>query len=719
MTAQAPNVDATSRELESHRTSVMKSHVVGGDRPAPQAEQGIDEAERKFNLAGAIEPPYNSNTLVALLEHSNALRQNVDSYSTNIDSFGHRFDPVIDLKAEGALDKVRDLMLSARLRDHDDPRIENPKTQVPPPTMEEVKVVAAELAEQMRLEKMKVEQFFENCSLDFSFVELRKRMRMDKEIMGNAYWEILRQADGQIAQFNYVPGFTMRLMPLDTKLTAVEVRVKVDDLTFGEINILKRFRIYVQVFEGVTVYFKELGDPRFISRMTGRAFKSIEEIKQVDDRDGPATEVIHFKIPSPRSAYGVPRWIGNLLAVLGSRQSEEVNYTYFENKSVPPLALLISGGRVTEETISRIQDYIDNEIKGKRNFHKMLVLEAESAFAQVGEHSGRAKIELKPLTQAQQQDALFQKYDERNIDKVGMSFRLPRLLRGDIRDFNRATADAALRFGEMQVFAPEREEFDWIMNRVILPELGIRFWRFKSQSPILTDPMDVGKLIALLAKEGVLTPEEARELSGDVFNKEIKRLDASWTRQPIALTVAGITPPEPPLSDGEEPDSESGEAADGVKETPPQIKLTSTDLASVVTVNEVRRGEGLGDLMLINGKSDPDGGLTIQEFRAKRTITGEAEGEQEAVKAMVSTDGLASGGGLLLPAQGRRMRRVTPGVAEATVEKDSLLEQATWLLNLRSAMAEAEQADAQRSFTERLKAEADDFESGETVEDDA
>ena len=54
--------------------------------------------------------------------------------------------------------------------------------------------------------------------------------------------------------------------------------------------------------------------------------------------DGPATEILHFRVHNPRSAYGVPRWIGNLLAVLGSRQAEEVNFLYFENKSVPPLA---------------------------------------------------------------------------------------------------------------------------------------------------------------------------------------------------------------------------------------------------------------------------------------------------------------------------------------------------------------------------------------------
>ena len=57
-------------------------------------------------------------------------------------------------------------------------------------------------------------------------------------------------------------------------------------------------------------------------------------------------------------------------SVLGSRQAEEVNFLYFENKSVPPLALLVSGGRLSAQSIPRIESFIENHIRGKRNFHK-------------------------------------------------------------------------------------------------------------------------------------------------------------------------------------------------------------------------------------------------------------------------------------------------------------------------------------------------------------
>jgi capsid portal protein len=215
---------------------------------------------------------------------------------------------------------------------------------------------------------------------------------------------------------------------------------------------------------------------------------------------------------------------------------EEVNYLYFENKSVPPMALLVSGGRLSDSSVPRIERFIEENLKGKANFHKILILEADGA----GSGDSRAKIELRPLTDAQQQDALFQLYDERNIDKVGSAFRLPRLLRGESKDFNRATAESALRFAEDQVFQPERDEFDFLMNRKVLADMGIRFWRFRSQTPVTRDPERMTEMVEKLVRVGVLTPEEGRVLAGDIFNREFRKIGADWTKRPITLTLAGV-----------------------------------------------------------------------------------------------------------------------------------------------------------------------------------
>jgi len=549
-----PGVDIGSavREL-GDRITLIKAHIVGQDRVADSNAlpwTDIDQREQVFAGMGVVTPPYDPETLAILFENSSSLRQNVDAYVTNIDAFGHRFEPVIDLDASDVDHRIANALIVERQRKKDDPRHrDDPTVQAlaAMPTPQEVAAKKAEVTEHMRVERSRLENFFDFCCVDLSFVTLRRRTRQDIEVMGNGYWEVLRDGGGDIVQFVYLPGFTMRLLPLDLQLVDVDINVKISEISFDTMRVRRRFRRYVQVFENQVVYFKEFGDPRVLSRTHGLFYGSVDELLEKDASDGPATEILHFKLHNPRSAYGTPRWIGNLLSVLGSRQAEEVNFLYFENKSVPPLALLVSGGRLSAQSIPRIESFIETHIRGKKNFHKILILEAEPAGSGGGlDHTGRMKIELRPLTNAQQSDALFQNYDERNMDKVGQSFRLPRLLRGDIRDFNRSTGDSALMFAEMQVFQPEREEFDFVINRKVLADMGIRFWRFRSNSPVTRDPAAMAEIVRGLVNANILTPEEGRMLASDVFNREFKKISASWVKQPVSLTLAGIPPtPEP------------------------------------------------------------------------------------------------------------------------------------------------------------------------------
>ena len=530
----------TLKEDLSSVVPLVKAHFIDPTGVPATAVQTESALESSFRNAGAIEPPFDPETLCALFQHSSALRPNVDAYMTNIDGFGHRFESVIDMKSHDADEKIADAMLLDRLHNQNEDEIKDLESLMP--SEDEVAKVKKRVAIGMRLERARLKTFFDFCCVDISFITLRRRTRQDLEVLGNAWWEILRNRRNEVAQFTYVPGFTVRLMPLeDERMQTVEVRIKTSPITFKKVQMKRRFRRFVQIFEEHVIFFKELGDPRVISRKTGKEFPDEQSLLTEDNTDRQATELIHFAIHDPESAYGVPRWIGNLLTVLGSRQADEVNFLYFDNKSVPPLVFIVSGGAFSKETHNRIRDFIENRIKGRRNFHSIMILEAEPAGGKTGENAGNVKIAIEPLTKAQHNDALFQKYDERNHDKIGMSFRLPRMLRGDIRDFNRSTADAALAFAEMQVFQPEREEFDFIINRKLLSaEFGIRYWEFMSRAPVTRDPKDMAEIIRNLSNANVLTPKLGLQLASDVFNKEFEPIDADWTLRPVALTVAGI-----------------------------------------------------------------------------------------------------------------------------------------------------------------------------------
>jgi PBSX family phage portal protein len=562
------NDDVAERVDESAaRIPLVKAHLIsegrGGDesRTIPQTER-----DKIFTDAGAVEPPYDPEMLALLFEHSNSLRQNVDAYARNIDGFGYTLVPIIDLDSHDANDQIKAALAVARGDDDDNDE---------EPTEQEIEDARKRIARGALRERVKLTAFFENCCDELSFVSLRQRTRQDIEILGNGYWEVLRTMRGDIGEFVYVPGYTVRLMPLDTEIVEVKQRIRRPDFEFEVITKRKRFRRFVQKVREHAVYFKEFGDPRLVSCRSGKTYATPEQMAEAEPGAKPATEMLHFSIHSPRSAYGVPRWVGNMLAVLGSRQAEEVNFLYFENKSVPPMAVLVSGGRLSASSIQRLQDFIETHIKGKRNFHRILILEAEPSIGNVQtETSARMKIEMRPLLGAQHNDALFQKYDERNLDKVGQAFRLPRMLRGDIRDFNRSTALAAKHFAEEQVFQPEREEFDWIINRRILTALGARFFRFRSLAPVTRDPQVMSESVQKLMNSGALVPEDGRELAGDIFNREFKRIDREWTKLPIQLTQSGYTEEGEGMPEGEnEPEENEPEEGEGMEQPAAMRKI--------------------------------------------------------------------------------------------------------------------------------------------------
>jgi PBSX family phage portal protein len=510
--------------MADQHISIVKARTIG--EMTSNALSGFESEDSLFTGTGAITPPYDPETLINIFEHSNSLRQNADAFATNIDSFGHRYEPVLDLEAEDVMDTIRvSLLLDSGGK---------------VPTDEEVEVRIDELKSEMDIEKAKIKAWFDSCCVDISFVELRRRTRLDLEVTGNAYWEILRNASGEIVEFVGIPSFTVRLMPIDTEYTPYVYRQRTPTYGIEEVTKQKRFRRFVQMYSGApAIYFKEFGDTRVISSRTGIVYDDLAAMQKEEENAVPATEMLHYRVYSPRSSYGIPRWIGVLLSILGSRSAEEVNYLYFDNKSIPPLAVLVSGGALSDNAVERIERYVNDELKGKRNFHKILVIDAEGAGAGTAfETAGKTRIEIVPLHQVQTTDAQFQIYDERNIDKVGMAFRIPRLLRGDTRDFNRATAQSALEFAESQVFAPERNEFDFTINKRVLLELGFQYWLLRSNTPVKANPQEAAAILKNL--ENILPVGTAAKLSEDIFGKNFPDIKSDWGKRPLKLTLAAL-----------------------------------------------------------------------------------------------------------------------------------------------------------------------------------
>lgn len=589
---------------DASKEVVAKAYTIGRDPDEldiiSKAEQASTDASGVLQFGSftvdSLPAPYDPLFLCKLYEHANSLRQNVDAYKTNIDGFGHVFEPIIELRESGAREMVADAIYLER-EERVRTGTENSLDGMTAPTPEEIDKKIEELRYRMRIEKARVESFFDNCVAEESFISLRRKTREDVEVTGNGYWEVIRNSAGMISQFVHMPSRSVRVAKDKSKLVAVSQHVRIGTLAYRTEVYKRRFRRYVQIGGDKPVFFKEYGDTTIVSQTSGKEYESGAKLMAEEGMDArEANEVFHFKVHSVRnSAYGVPRWIGNLLSVLGSRSAEEVNLAYFDNKSIPPMAILVSGGRLGDDSVKRIQDFVEINIKGKKNFHKILVIEAETSAGAIGlqDNAASMRVEIKQLTDAQLKDGLFRDYDAANMDKVGMGFRLPRLLRGDIRDFNRASAQSALDFAESQVFVPERNDFDFAMNRFVLTALGIKLWRFKSLGPRLSDSQEWGDMIVKLTTAGILTPQDAREISGKkVLSHELPSVNADWVKQPLALTIANV--PLDTTLDNIIPTSEAGREP-SVRNPNPQV-MPEKSLLAAAKGRLMRKAKQLLDL---------------------------------------------------------------------------------------------------------------------------
>jgi len=532
------------------RKLIVKASELGATI-VPQASSS-DAHNELAALSGSrvIEPDYDPTTLRRIRENSSSLPQNIQAYATNVDGQGHRIKNKVDFDSDDAWLAVKESLWLKAFRDAQNKGEETDSEELEPDQIK-VDMTVKQLAKHARLERLRLEAFLRCANPDGSFVQLRIKTRKDLEESGNAYWEVLRHLNGDMARLVHVPHERVRCTPLDEYPTAVDDKVPISLIEWDSVKQHRFFRRYVQFIGNSATWFKQFGDPRVVSRKTGRVYADLDEFNRKKMRDDiPATEIIHFRIEDSGSAYGSPRWMGTLLSVLGSRASDEVNYDYFDNKAIPPMALLVQGGELSPETRLRIENHFRDRAKGRQNFHKVLVVEAISSEDEMlpGEQGIVPRLKFEKLNDAQQGDALFQGYDERNLDKIGSSFRLPRLLRGDSRDFNRATAEAALKFADEQVFEPERNDFDSFMNRVILPALNITLLVFKSLGPRTRDLEAIVSSIEALTKAAAITPNEARVIVSEVVGIDLPPFERPFARQPLPITQLGIMPDEDDLA---------------------------------------------------------------------------------------------------------------------------------------------------------------------------
>lgn len=393
-----------------------------------------------------------------------------------------------------------------------------------------------QVSKEAKAEKDRIMGLLSYPNPDDPFILIREKLRKDYESIGWAALEVLRDAQRNITGFYHIPAHSLRMTVKDENPTLVKAYRYVGG-SLKSYQTRKRFRRWVQlVGSRKKVYFKEFGDPRpILSETGGIAKKSTPTIDL-------ATEIVVFGQFTPGFVYPLPRYINQIPAILGSREAEFTNLHFFKDNAIPAMAILVSGGFLTDETMKNLKEQFTNG-RGRKSLNKVLLIEAQLDEETKDNADGpveHPRLDFKTLSHDRQQDALFLEYEKSNADKVRSSFRLPPIFIGLTSDYTRATATASLELAENQVFAPERLKFDSIFNVTLLLDVDKppRFWKLRSNGGKVVGASSISETLMRMEKVGGCTPNIAIQMAKTFLNMDIELIDKEWGDMPFEFSKA-------------------------------------------------------------------------------------------------------------------------------------------------------------------------------------
>ena len=473
--------------MSENRARVTAKIIKAHDGPVEKAEQPTALEVGRNDGTSWLRPTLDQKGLKVMVDHSTILPQCIRSYKDNIPGFG----------------------IGLRYKEDTEETLE------------------------MKAEWDMVDRTIDLLNLDMSTKEVFEDVIEARETYGISYLEVMRGLEGEVNQVEFI-----RDVPTIRKTVPLEPAVNVEYFYKGElIPRRKKFRKYKQEKDGKTVFFREYGDPRMMDWRTGVYGEAVDLAYQ-------ANEIIEFAIGT--EDYGAPRWIGQALSVDGSRRAENLNNNYFKNGRHTPLAIVISGGTLSDESEAKLQEYVAG-IKGEDGQHAFLLLQVEGNENTTGfEQEKKPVVELKDMAAILQKDELFQAYLDNSRRKVQSAFRLPDLYVGYTTDFNRATAQTAQEITEKQVFQPERESLAWVINNKLLNGYQLKYVETYFKAPDITNPDDLFKMLTVTEKAGGVTPDMAKQIAYKTMGLDGEEdYPEEWGKTPLAVLAAQKTAAAP------------------------------------------------------------------------------------------------------------------------------------------------------------------------------
>lgn len=433
-------------------SSTDSSSSVSEEKSSVESKQITGDPFSTMASGEFVPPRYNPQIWAAAMEQSTRLGRCIRTYARNTVGLGWLIEPL---------------------------------QKVGPETPKEIRLKVEE-------QTLKLQRLFERPNNLMPTNQMFFMTKVDEEATGDGYLEVVRGASGNIERLFHAPAVTMRVR--------VEKGANKQQQVIGG---------YVQIRGNIKRYFKEFGDTRVLNAEDGK-YHDVGKPLSMDKR---ASEILHFKLYSPTSTwYGAPRYVSASAAIAGNRLASLRNVKFFENDAVPRMALLVSGGRLTQDSIQSIEDFFKAKVQGTDKAHSVVVIQAEQMSVGFQKSTERTRLELKPLTVGVTEDASFETYRKANDEEIREAFGIAPVF-FTTESVNKASAQVSREITNEQELEPDRLEKEYLINQTIVADLlgGEELLvRFRFERMKLTDPLDTARLDQVYAGLAALTPNELR-----------------------------------------------------------------------------------------------------------------------------------------------------------------------------------------------------------------
>ncbi|QHJ74596.1 hypothetical protein VH22019_00032 [Vibrio phage VH2_2019] len=462
--------------------------------------------------AQPLTPPYDFDLLQNFADNSSTLSPCISAMEINVDATGHEIYPVDDADKDYENDA----------------------------------------------DYQAVVELFREPYPNTTMVQLRKRTRRDLERLGNAYIEVIFNTAGDVVFLKYINAKYVRLIKYAAEdKVAATLKIARKGVT-REMTVNRQERRYVYKKGQVCRYLSQMGATRDLDAETGEWAPKGNRLPA----NKRATGIIHLKaIEDGEGAYALPRWIAQARSVAGESEAESLNLSYFKNGGIPPIMIFLQNGRITDGSRKQLESALSGKAADKQ---QGVIVETVSTTGSL-DKAGNVSVKVERFGSDRQSDGMFAKYTEDCYVKVKSSYRMPQLFLGRTNDYNYATAYASIVVGEAQVFKPERDEFDSIINNVIVRPMTDRF-EFRSKPLVAVDVEIQKSILEMVSSKGAISNEELVDVANNLSN-----LNLQWNGKEPNELAALLQSMTQNAASANQPEQDSETSGTGDEETAEEV----------------------------------------------------------------------------------------------------------------------------------------------------